>query len=495
MSQEQVVAPSTAPEAEAPQRRDGAAGGGSNAAVQEAMLRRAVTRPTPATTAATATPAAATVPSSEVDRLLADPAAFSAFFARPPETVLAALVAFANADVARVAARARTGNLLGALITALPSVPGAVGTRVAMKRLLDVGGLVIGEAKTLFQRRFAHEAKAEQTEWRLDILTAVWAQLDLLPDQDVSANTVLTTFNAINGGGGTGPSWEAPGVVNTIRLGQQSSPAFMAHTVRHEIGHAVHAQISAQVNPWLQGEMQFWFLSGDKAGVKSWLDQIETWPATYTDKDGNSRNVTDTEKDQVATMVESWMGRSGWGPTRPNVSDGLTPELAALWAAVPTKMKNGIAQSTNNWYSNWTNFQAGSGGKTYFLNHYYHRPYHIGARAAEVIRSTGDSYTAMSEQEFFANSYAEYFKDPAGYSDATKWGGNLPASVKEFFRRVVVSRQPYTAPAAVPPAGAAAAPGTAQVLHPHAEDPAALGTDAPPRPDQLADATGAGRPT
>ncbi len=494
MSQEQVQAPSAAPEAEAPQRRERGGGEtGSNSAAQDRVRRGSNgAAGTPGTaTDTTATPAAA--PNDEVEALLKDDAALRAFFARAAETTLAALVAFKDADVARVADKARTANLLAPMITGIAAPPASAATRTAMRRLLDIGNLNITEAKSLFKQRFNHEAKAEETEWRLEILKAVWTALDRLPDQDVSSNTVLTTFNAINGGGGTGPSWQAPDTINSIRLGQAATPSAMAHTVRHEVGHAVHAQISAQVNPWLQGEMQFWFLSGDKAGVKSWLDQLDTWPANYTDAAGASKPLGDTEKDKLAGMVETWMGHSGWSPTRTNVTDGQPAELTSLWAAVPEKMKNGVAQSKTNWYSNWTNFQQGSDSRYFFLNHYYHRPYHFGPKAAEVIRAVGDNYTAMSEQEFFANAYAEYFKDPAGYTDNSKWGGNLPAGVKDFFKTVVVSRQPYTAPVAT--GTGAAAPGAASGTPNLPPGGVAADGAPPPRADQLADATGAGRPT
>ncbi len=475
MSQEQVQVPSLAPAVEAPPRREASAG--SNAAAVDRARRSGAASAVPATP----TPQAPDAASEEVTLLLTDETALRAFFGRPAETTLAALVAFRDADVARIVAQARAANLIGPLITGITNP--VAGTRAAMRRLLDVGSVNIAEAKSLFRQRFNHEARAEETEWRLDLLKAVWTQLERLPDQDVSANTVLTTFNAINGGGGTGPSWEAPGVVNSVRLGQAAAPAGIAHTVRHEIGHAVHAQIPGQVNPWLQGEMQFWFLSGDKAGVKTWLEQLDAWPANFTDVDGTSKPMGDTERDKLAGMVETWMGSNAWAPTRANVTDGQPADLTALWSAVPEKMKNGVAQSRTNWYSNWSNFQQGQGSRYFFLNHYYHRPYHLGPKAAEVIRAVGDSYTAMSEQEFFANTYAEYFKDPAGYADNSKWGGNLPGSVKEFFKKVVVDRQPYTAPA--PVAAAGATPGA----------PGAADAAPPPRADQLADATGAGRPT
>ena len=66
--------------------------------------------------------------------------------------------------------------------------------------------------------------------------------------------------------------------------------------------------------------------------------------------------------------------------------------------------------------------------------------------AVSVVKATRDNYTAMSEKEFFANCYAEYFKDPNGYMDHSKWGGNLPGKVQKFFADHIVDRQPYTPP-------------------------------------------------
>ena len=63
--------------------------------------------------------------------------------------------------------------------------------------------------------------------------------------------------------------------------------------------------------------------------------------------------------------------------------------------------------------------------------------------AKAAIAATGDNYSAMSEKEFFANCYAEYFADPAGAKDKTKWGGSLSADVKSFFKKHIVERHPY----------------------------------------------------
>jgi hypothetical protein len=110
---------------------------------------------------------------------------------------------------------------------------------------------------------------------------------------------------------------------------------------------------------------------------------------------------------------------------------------------MPVKVKNACAQSTSQWYNNFANFQA-NGGSRFFLNHWYHTPFKLSEHAVQVINATNDTYSAMSDKEFFANCYAEYFRDPTGVQNHANWGGNLPASVKAFFKDVIVARHPYT---------------------------------------------------
>ena len=109
---------------------------------------------------------------------------------------------------------------------------------------------------------------------------------------------------------------------------------------------------------------------------------------------------------------------------------------------MPAAVKNACAQSVNNFYQNFEAFQK-KGNKHYFLNHYYHRGFWISDRSMATIRATNDKYSAMSEKEFFANCYSEYFRDSTGIHHPENWGGNLPGSVKSFFKEVVVNRNPY----------------------------------------------------
>lgn len=349
----------------------------------------------------------------------------------------------ATRDVATNLATAQRINVWDRVVNGLPHGTALdSGTRSAMYRAAVHGKLALTEIVRLFGIRFAHAAVRGNTNWTQDVLLATWRQLDVLPDQDVTANNVYKAFAAISGGGGLyGHSAGAGGTA--IQIGQGGTGTHLAHTVRHEVGHAVHDQIKGTVNPWLQREMEFWYYGGGPEDMLTWLRQVGSFPASYQGADGKSHAFGEAQAMEVAKMVETWVGQASWSPTREKVTDGQSADRVALWNALPDTMKNAVAQSKANWYSNYANFQSGANGRQYFLNHWYHRAYYIGRRARQTIDATGENYTAMSEFEFFANCYAEFFKDPAGYTDNSKWGGNLPADVKQFFRNHILARNPY----------------------------------------------------
>jgi hypothetical protein len=442
VSQSQTPAVATAPEVAVEAPPTGSRGTAGNAA-RAAQVSAAGTPATPATPGTPATPElpAATLPVADQTIALAA--------GRDPDVV------------ARVTAM-RAASRLDPLFAALP-MGGTTMTQPlkdAMYKFLSSSAVTVPEARVLFKHRFNHDAGERGATWTMPMLRAVWDQLALLPDRDVSQNTVLATINAVAGGGGTGPSWEAPTVVNTINLGMANSVQGMAHVVRHEIGHAVHAQIPSTVNAWLQGEIGFWFLPGDATGTQTWIEELGGFPANYT-VSGAAKTVGENEKKRAAEMLKSYLGPgSSWSPARAAVDTGASADDAALWQAMPQNVKDAVTASPAHWYSNYQSFKAGRRG-TYFLNYWYARPFWMSAAAKAIVTATGDNYTAMSEKEFFANAYAEYFKDPAGYADHSKWGGSLPANVKNFFKNNILERQPYTAPAATPAAPAANAAGGA----------------------------------
>jgi len=346
-------------------------------------------------------------------------------------------VQIAARDTMNGVALLQAANAWAPLIAALPE--GAQTSHALRKAMLSIvllDAVSVDEMKTMFAKRFKHVMEESGAVWTADYIKAVWRELDALPEADVSKNTFLTVFRAISGDMAYGPAWDDASI-NAIEIGDAHDLGTMPHTVRHEVGHAVHADIQGVVNPWLENDMKFWFVDLD-----DWIRELGGYPKKYH-YNGADHAINAIHEGELLQLVDEFMGKGGWDPAKPTPDDGIAdPELQAKWDATSPALKNACAQSKSYWYQNWSGFQQ-KNGCSYFLNHYYHRPFKFGATAGQAIAATGDDYTAMSEKEFFANCYAEYFGDPAGYNDHAKWGGALPSSVKDFFKTCILQRQPY----------------------------------------------------
>ncbi len=372
------------------------------------------------------------------------------------------------------------------VIAALPRGAGmSPATRAALKRFKEVWGPEL--AKPAFEARFGHalESRWEKTaqlgeeatwldrmmgtatlvDWSIDEIRIVWGQLDVLPDADVTGNTVLRSFVAIrhNWAGGF---WASPDI--QIRMGAAANPAGLEHTIRHEIGHSIHeGGLAGSINSWLQNDVGFWYGSSTVDGFREIIAALGGWPSTYNDASGTAVAFAEADKTVILDMLTAHSGGSralsATGNPLPNVTSPTT-DLDRKWAAMDARIQSCFALSATTWYNQYATWPDGR-----FYNHYYEKAYKMSAFGQSVVASTADNYTAMSEGEFFANCYAEYFEDPAGYTDHTLWGGSLPGPVKTFFSTVIVDHHPYVAgvhappappaPAAAPaPAGAAGSP-------------------------------------
>lgn len=322
--------------------------------------------------------------------------------------------------------------------------------RAALLKMVCVGNPTTAHAVELFRLRFNTRIENDSGAWTLENIRVVWRQLDVLPDQDVSDNTVLEVFRATSGGGGMQGG-------DYIEIGEaQPDVNELGHTVRHEIGHTVHdGPMKAQVDSWLRDGVKMWFYSADAAGMRSWVSDLGGFPAQYTDGTGATQAFGPAEQQRVLDMLLAYVGSgSVWAPSRPTVGDPAVAGDTELWAAMGANVKNAVDQSVENWYTNHGNWQSGPKGK-YFLNYWYRTPYYMSAEAEAIVNITED-YASMSHYELFADAYAEYFKNPAGYTDRTQWGGRLDAATKSFFANTILDHQPYTPPAAAPAAPAAA---------------------------------------
>ena len=102
------------------------------------------------------------------------------------------------------------------------------------------------------------------------------------------------------------------------------------------------------------------------------------------------------DKTYLKDLIEThWTGNGTWGPKPGDVTIGAwlaggDADTAAMWNAMPVKLRNACDQSVSHWYQNYENFQN-QGGKRYFLNHWYHRPFTIGPEAMKAIPTRNDN--------------------------------------------------------------------------------------------------------
>lgn len=372
-----------------------------------------------------------------------------------------------DADMLKIVQQLKAMSQWDPMLSELPKGAGLMPeTRAALRRLASL--LPMPDCGTLFEIRFKTPLVANNgVAWVADDVRAVWTQLDVLPDQDVSENTVLSAFNAMAGDAGTfSPGTGAVNLGNGLRtstfhpedptLNGTLNPERLPHTVRHEVGHAVHQELGKNVNTWLEKEIQFWSFPEGEKGTQQFVESLGGFPATWKDKRGDDQEFGDTEKKAILQLIQAHSGNQAWQASQAlpqlgsvmrdaSLADG-TPSAAEkavlLWEAMPQPLRDALNLSSPRWYQNYATLPIGTKGYA-FWNHWYGKPYYFSDAAKTAIDATQDNYSAMSEKEFFANCYAEYFSDPEGFTDPTKWGGSLADNIKEYFKRHVLERQPY----------------------------------------------------
>jgi hypothetical protein len=346
--------------------------------------------------------------------------------------------------------------------------------RTALRRL--AGLLPQPDCGDLFNIRFNKQLTAASgVSWVAGDIRAVWDQLAVLPEEDVSENTALTVFRAIGGdqafANGDGSIELGTGLSSSTFWGNgptqganngTPNPGRLGHTVRHEIGHRVHAELQSTVDSWLQNGIKFWYFSGGAAGAASLIGDLGGFPGTFNDKRNDPVPFTGADQARINTLIANHSGGASWFPKAsmlpatgtvvpdPTLPVGTTMTQAErdvlLWDALDPRVRNVFVQSDSGpWYVNYTSHSLGPKG-SYFWNHWYGKPYYFSSTALATINATGDNYSSMSEAELFANCYATFFANPAGYNDHSLWGG-ISADVDSFMRTHILERQPYTPPA------------------------------------------------
>ena len=331
-------------------------------------------------------------------------------------------------------------------LDSFPDVDSSSEAFEGMRRTLM--GMELEQMQTAYGLRFDHlllddsaiePDPSDKVGWSRRQVRQLWDQLAVLPDEDVVGNERLDEMIAIEGGGG----WYSP-TTDTVAIGVQTTPKSIAHTIRHEIGHAVHEKHLSMVDLWLEHEIGFIEFDDSAAGFRQWVDELGGFPSTYRDRAGGVQSYDTSVIDELISALMSFTGYS-WAPTRSQLTSTLPADLVPAWHGMPAAVRKAATGVTEYWWDEYRSWPKGERGG-YFLNHIYGTPCCLSTSAYNIVKSTRDNYTAMSRYEFFANCYAEFFANKKGFIDPSKWGGRLPSSVKDFFRNHLLDDMPYTPP-------------------------------------------------
>lgn len=243
----------------------------------------------------------------------------------------------------------------------------------------------------LFEIRFGVEL---DDEWALnsnpDDIDTIWQLLRDVPVTNIEGNTSLHEIQLMAGGGGL-YQWSGIIQIGENELGDRER---FEDTLRHEVGHAVHAQRDGVVTPWL-GETFGWRLHrADAQGVDAWIAAMGGWGG-----------LTAQQRTDVTQALLSAIGPgSSWQP-------GPAPSLPAghPWHAADFGPRLAFEKTGAYWFQNFASWHRAN-GKAFFMNYWY-RQFMIVNDAAltEFVAKMPSSYASMSHFEFFAELYALYY--------------------------------------------------------------------------------------
>jgi len=266
----------------------------------------------------------------------------------------------------------------------------------------------------LFEKRFG---VLLDDEWGSDrkaqSIDTLWDLLKDLPDTNVVGNTSLREIFLQHGDGGGLYNPQSDDVTVTTDPTDASS---FQNTVRHEIGHAVHARLDAQSNllvtRYLQSQFGWQVFDGNAAGARAWVDTMNGWGG-----------LAESDRRRIADMLVKALGNgSSWNPppppnpppTDPWWSDGFGPRLA-------------VEGSKSQWFA-WNTLWYRNNGKAFFLNYWYRQFMVVEAGTVDFIDEKMPwNYAAMSPSEFFAELYALYYRLDS------QWRPNIDQPVRDWF--------------------------------------------------------------
>lgn len=242
----------------------------------------------------------------------------------------------------------------------------------------------------LFEVRFGFEL---EDEWarnrRADDIDTIWDLLEALPPSNVEGNSRIEDLQLEKGEEG---AWYGNDVIAIGEKELRERESF-EDVLRHEVGHAVHEQRAAIIDPWLEQRFGWRKFDTSVAGIDGWVRLMGGWRGLPEDEQAHVRQLLR----QALGGGESWVagkapdppdGQPWWGKT-------FGPRLA-------------YEKTGDDWYLNhaqWYRYR----GRAFFLNYWYAQLMVVDAKTLDLVAKMPDAYAAMSHFEFFAELYALYY--------------------------------------------------------------------------------------
>jgi len=266
----------------------------------------------------------------------------------------------------------------------------------------------------LFEIRFDKQLEDDWSRNRdANDIDTLWTLLRDLPPDHVEGNVKLREIALADGGGG---SYDPSSREIEIGRAELDHAESLQDTIRHEIGHAVHASRKEEIDAWLRdrwGWREF-AVQSDEA-MDEWLAIMGGWTALGVANENDRAAVR-------AAIRESLGPGEKWGPRRrpalPRTSVWKKPDFAPRLA---------YEKTGEDWYEqNESWFRAN--GHAFFYNFYYRKLMVVKESTLDFVNnSMPDRYAAQSPAEFFAELYALY------YDVDDKKRVNIPADVSQWF--------------------------------------------------------------
>ncbi|MFT3736444.1 MAG: CpXC domain-containing protein [Rhodocyclaceae bacterium] len=305
----------------------------------------------------------------------------------------------------------------------------------AMCEMLPRAGALSAAAKTDLQTLFDYAKRLKDSqaqdllfevrygialddEWGTNQSTTdidtIWNLLRNVPANNIEGNTRLKEIDLIGGGGGL-YQWSGVIQIGNDELGNQER---FEDVLRHEVGHAVHANKDTLIDPWLKSEFGWQRFARTQAGIDAWINLMGGWTAWGP--------VSATERIQISNALVQALGNgSSWDPgTRP------TFPASHPWNRPNFGPRLAVEGSHADWYNSFEGWHRAN-GLAFFLNYWYAELLVIKESTLELIKKMPSRYAAMSHFEFFAELYSLYYDldDPGRTVVPTKTATWLDANI------------------------------------------------------------------